>query len=257
MEVEVRKQDGTVISEKRDVTIVDTANPFGNIAEIDIEDDNGDLYDQFPFGTRVEIFVRDLLTDFEVENEDDLTIESGETLVVEETETRNQRVITNAGILENQGIVKTVADDPRPAFQQRFTGYVVERNDQNETSGRDNLQLTVYSFDQLLRADSVSNDQTGKTIASALEDIITTDTAVTYNSNNVTVVDEQELTESLQGEKVEDALLKLSKKSVDEQFGVNDSLEFFFREQEPVAAPSDIGSGNWIDYQLPERGEEN
>jgi hypothetical protein len=257
MEVEVRKQDGSVISEKRDTTIVDTANPFGNVAEVNIEDDNGDLYDEFPFGTRVEIYVRDLLTDFEVENEDDLTIESGETLTVEETETRNQRVITNAGILENQGIVKTVADDPRPAFQQRFTGYVVERNDQNEQSGRDNLQLTVYSFDQLLRADSVSNNQTGKTITAALEDIIKTDTAVTWNSNNVSVVDEQELTESLQGEKVEDALLKLSKKSVDEQFGVNDSIEFFFREQEPVAAPNDIGDGDWIDYQLPERGEEN
>jgi len=276
MEVEVRKQDGTVISEKRDVTIIDTANPFGTVAEIDIEDDNGELYDQFPFGTRVEIFVRDLFTKFEVANEDDLTIASDETRTVsalqEGTETDSvfafphtfsgpeilkARVIKNSGVLDNRGIVKTVADDPRPDFIQRFTGYVVERNDQNETSGRDNLQLTVYSFDQLLRADSVSNDQTGNTITEALEDIITTDTAVTYNASNVTVVDEQELTESLQGEKVEDALLKLSKKSVDEQFGVNDSLEFFFREQEPVAAPSDITESNWIDYQLPERGEEN
>jgi len=297
MEVEVRKQDGSVISEKRDVTIVDTANPFGNVAEVNIEDDNGDLYDQFPFGTRVEIYVRDLLTNFEVENEDDIlieenetvtikggdnrTIQETETLSIEETETETGRVISNEGIVANQGTftsvrevrkqrvwanqgivtnydtAQSIADDPRPNFSQRFTGYVVERNDQNETGGRDNLQLTVYSFDQLLRADSVSNDQTGKTITEALEDIIKTDTAVTWNSNNVSVVDEQELTESLQGEKVEDALLKLSKKSVDEQFGVDDSIEFFFSEQEPVAAPNDIGEGDWIDYQLPERGEEN
>ena len=46
--------------------------------------------------------------------------------------------------------------------------------------------------------------------------------------------DEQELTRSYQGEAVETVLRDLAFKSNNEDFGVNDDLDFFFRERETV-----------------------
>ena len=110
----------------------------------------------------------------------------------------------------------------------RFTGYVVERRE-TEQNGADVLEVEAYSFDQFLRRNTVTNDQQGNLISEALEDIITTDTPVTYVVGNIDVGDEQELTRSYQGEAVETVLRDIAFKSNNEDFGVNDDLEFFFR----------------------------
>jgi len=119
-----------------------------------------------------------------------------------------------------------IIDESGSTFD-RFTGYVVERRE-NEQAGADALEVEAYSFDQFLRRNTVTNDQRGNTISQALADIIQTDTPVSYVAGNVDVGDDQELTRSYQGEAVENVLRDFAFKSNNEEFGVNDALEFFF-----------------------------
>ena len=144
---------------------------------------------------------------------------------------------------------------PPNSTDPRFTGYVVERRE-NEQAGADVLEVEAYSFDQFLRRNTVTNDQRGNTIAQALADIIQTDTPVTYNAGNVDVGDDQELTRSYQGETVESTLRDLAFKSNNEDFGVNDDLEFFFRERETVHIDRGIDNTQWFNYDIPELGKE-
>jgi hypothetical protein len=141
------------------------------------------------------------------------------------------------------------------SFTDRFTGYVVERRE-NEQAGADVLEVEAYSFDQFLRRNTVTNDQRGNTITQALADIIQTDTPVTYVAGNVDVGDDQELTRSYQGETVESTLRDLAFKSNNEDFGVNDDLGFFFRERETVHIDRGIDNTQWFNYDIPELGKE-
>jgi len=141
------------------------------------------------------------------------------------------------------------------SYNQRFTGYVVEAREQDK-QGADSLEVECYSFDQFLRQNTVSNDQSGKTRLNALEDIVKEDTPVTWNASNVDVVDNSELTRSYRGELVENALQALSANSGGEAFGVNNDLEFFFRPREAENAPRNIDNTQWFDYDIPEEGKE-
>ena len=138
---------------------------------------------------------------------------------------------------------------------ERFTGYVVERRE-NEQAGADALEVEAYSFDQFLRRNTVTNDQRGNTISQALADIIQTDTPVSYAAGNVDVGDDQELTRSYQGEAVENVLRDFAFKSNNEGFGVNDDLEFFFRPPETRHIDRGIDNTQWFQYDIPELGKE-
>lgn len=187
-----------------DAEIVDTANPFGNYAIFKVDDNNGQKFEQYSRGTRV---------DFEI------------------------------------------SDDGGITFQNRFTGYVVEVRELDQ-QGADALEVECYSFDQFLRRDTVTNDQTGNTILGALEDIVTTDTPVTWDASNVEIVDDQELTQSFRGEKVENVLQALTSKSGNEDFGVNSDTEFYFRPRESGPAPRNIDNSQWFNYDIPKLGKE-
>jgi hypothetical protein len=141
------------------------------------------------------------------------------------------------------------------SYTERFTGYVVEAREQDQ-QGADSLEVECYSFDQFLRQNTVSNDQSGKTRLNALEDIVKEDTPVTWDASNVEVVDNSELTRSYRGELVENALQALSANSGGEAFGVNDDLEFFFRPREAENAPRNIDNTQWFDFDIPEEGKE-
>jgi hypothetical protein len=136
----------------------------------------------------------------------------------------------------------------------KFTGFVVERRE-NDQQGQDVLEVEAYSFDQFLRQNDVSNDQSGKLISEAIEDIIKTDTPVSFNSAKIDVVDDV-LRRSLQDERVETALQILSFESSNEGFGVDDSLEFFFRPRERENITRGIDNTEWFNYDIPERGKE-
>jgi len=147
-----------------------------------------------------------------------------------------------------------IIDESGTTFD-RFTGYVVERRE-NEQAGADALEVEAYSFDQFLRRNTVTNDQRGNTISQALADIIQTDTPVSYVAANVDVGDDQELTRSYQGEAVENVLRDFAFKSNNEEFGVNDALEFFFRPRETRHIDRGIDNTEWFRYDIPELGKE-
>jgi len=200
----VTVDDETVEQDIYDVEVEDTANPFGNYAVIKIDDHNGEKFEKYSRGTRIDAAVS-----------------------------------TNTGI----------------SYVRRFTGYVVERRELNQ-NGADSLEVEAYSFDQFLRNNKVSNDQSGKEIIDILEDIITTDTPVSWNASKVTVGDAQELTRSYRGEPVEEVLRDIAFKSESEDFGVDDELDFFFRPRESEHIDRGISDGQWFNYDIPELGKE-
>lgn len=185
-----------------DLSVVDTANPFGSYAVAYIDDPEGTRFDVYSRGTRVEFRYRD---------------DSGN-------------------------------------YQTRFVGFVVERRT-TEEQGTDTLEVECYTFDQFLRRGTVSVDTSGKTISTVLEQIINRDTPADYVAGNIEVGEDVELTRNYRGENVENALRSLANKSVNEEFGVNDSIEFYWRPSESSNAPKDLGDPDIFAYDIPERGK--
>jgi len=148
----------------------------------------------------------------------------------------------------------TVTPDGGSA-NNKFSGYVVETRER-EQQGADVLEATAYTFDQFLRRDQVSTDVSGQSIESALESIITADTPVSWNALKVGVGDNKEVKRPLQGVTVERATQYLSFESENEAFGVDDSIDFFFREREPGTISRGIDNTQWITYDLPEVGKD-
>lgn len=153
-------------------------------------------------------------------------------------------------------VVYQYSNDGFTTVNDRFIGYVV--NDlPRDSDGAEQLEVEAYSFDQFLRGDEVSNDQTGNTIFEALEDVIKTDVPpVEWDATLVDVEENQELTESYQGDKVEDFLLSIRQKSAGEIFTVTENLKFKFQRAEVERAPRDISNSQWIQHDLGEQGGE-
>jgi len=59
--------------------------------------------------------------------------------------------------------VEVDINPPDETQTTRFSGFSVEARE-NDRDGADVLQVEAYSFDQLLRRNTVSNDQSGKTL---------------------------------------------------------------------------------------------
>jgi hypothetical protein len=196
-------RDGTKEQDLINVQYIDSANPFGDYAILQIEDNQGNKFDKFEYATEIEVTV---------------TPDGGSQI-------------------------------------SKFVGFVVERRE-NDQQGQDVLEVEAYSFDQFLRQNDVSNDQTGKLISNAIADIIQTDTPVSFNASKVNVVDDFELRRSLQDERVETALQILSFASGNEGFGVDESLDFFFRPREREVVARGIDNTQWFNYDIPERGKE-
>jgi len=137
----------------------------------------------------------------------------------------------------------------------RLNGYVVEARGRDRT-GSDSLEVECYSFDQFLRRGTVSNDQSGNLVSEVLQDIIETDTPVSWDGSNVDVTNDEQVTRSYQGEKVENVLLSLRNGSAGEIFGVTPDLDFYWREAESGPAPRNIDNTQWFDYDIPEVGKE-
>jgi len=153
-------------------------------------------------------------------------------------------------------VVFQYSNDGFSTVNDRFIGYVV--NDlPRDSDGAEQLEVEAYSFDQFLRGDEVTNDQTGNTIFEALEDVIKTDVPpVEWDASLVDVEENQELTESYQGDKVEDFLLSIRQKSAGEIFTATEDLKFKFQRAEVERAPRDISNSQWIQHDLGEQGGE-
>lgn len=140
-------------------------------------------------------------------------------------------------------------------FTNRFTGFVVERRELDR-GGSDSLEIECYSFDQFLRRSYVTNDQSGETIENALNDIITTDTAINWNASKVNVVENNTVKRPYSDERVDNAIKSLATLSANENWGVDSSLDFFFEPRETSEASRDIDNSQWFNFDIPETGKE-
>lgn len=114
---------------------------------------------------------------------------------------------------------------------------------------------TFVSYDHYLRREPVNKTYTDTAISTILEDIITTFTPVNWVASNVTVVNDATLAEFvLQSERPDVGIAELASRSGDEEWGVNDSLEFFFQPQDSTRADP-IGDTDVIDHDLPTEGK--
>jgi hypothetical protein len=235
---------GTKEPDLIDITTVESANPFGDYAVARIDDAEGSNYAEYTFGTRIDASI-------ESPPLPDLAIAPGETVTTQAgTTDKYGATVSNAGTYRNKGTVTNIRDE-----QVDFSGFVVERRE-NDESGSDVLEVEAYSFDQFLRRNDVSLDQSGNLVSEAIERIIRDDTPVTYDPALINVQNDVQLTRSLQGENVETALRVLSDTSENEAFGVNQDLEFFFRPRESKHIDRGIDNTQWFNYDLPERGKE-
>jgi len=279
------KVDGSFEEDLYDVKVVDTANPFGNYAVASIDDQEGDKFDTYTRGTRIDLFAypdnqpntltvqdgqTETITDEIRENRklqiagtlriggNTDSVTSGNTTTVNSGETLEANKFQAEGTYQVEGTLQSPSSISRVGFDEsvrQFSGYVVEARELDQ-QGADALEVEIYSFDQFLRQNSVSTDQSGNTISTALDNIISNDTPITFNSANVTVEDDVELTRSYRGEAVETVLRDFQQKSSNEAFGVNSDLEFFYRPRESNPAPRDIDNTQWFNYDIPEEGKE-
>jgi hypothetical protein len=226
-------------------TLRDTFNPFANIGVAVIDDRDGTQYDKFSRGTRVDFQYADGIG-FET-----LVVNNNETESINNTATVEASEVSVGGDL----LVGGNLDAGTRSRTTRLQGFVVERRE-IENNGADQLEIEVYSLDQLLRGNKVSQDTTNKTVETVLENIVRNDTAVTWNASNVTVGDNVTLTRDLTGERVEDALLYLAFISDNERISVNSDIEFEFTPQENTQAPRDIDNTQWFYTDQPEEGNE-
>ncbi len=141
-------------------------------------------------------------------------------------------------------------------FESAFVGYVVQ-TPEGEANGADQLKVKAFTFDQFLRGGQVSADLSGSLISDALETVITEDVpAVEFVASQIDVVDDKELTESYQGDNIEEFLLSVRTKSGNELPEVLPDLTFQFAPAEPTRTERDIGNSDWVTHNITEDGAE-
>jgi len=245
---EIIRGGDTVETEVYDVDpLADTLNPFGDAVTFLVDDVQGTKFDQYSRGTQIEASVfpggGELATIF---------VRAGDTRFVGEGDTDHGGPLEVAGEYRCAG--ETQVGD-RGKLLEKLTGYVVESREREE-QGADVLEVEAFSYDQFLRRDQVNQDLSGQLISEALKAIIKDETPVAWNASKVDVGDDQSVTRTFQGEKVETAIRDLSFASENEEFGVGDDLEFFFREREPGTISRGIDNTEWTSYDIPELGKD-
>lgn len=143
--------------------------------------------------------------------------------------------------------------DDGATWTRRWAGFVQNRVDQ-ATGGRFKAECVGYDF--FLRRERV-NKSYNDTISNIVQDLIQNFTAVDYNATKVTVTNDKTIDIRFEGKRVDQALDYLASASADESFGVDNDFDFFFEQQDQTSAPTGVVDGEWIDYDLPERGEKS
>ncbi|AFH22271.1 hypothetical protein OSG_eHP20_00180 [environmental Halophage eHP-20] len=225
-----------------DVETTKTFNPFGDFARAWFDDLEGELFDLFSRGTKVEFEYAPTFTD-----PGDLVVQAGDTRTIASGESETYSDVLVEGDLDVEGDL-TVAR--QADFERDFVGFVV--NDfETDADGAEELEIEAYTFDQFLRGNEVSTNLSGLRVFEALETVVKNDIPpVSWNASNVEVADNITLRRSYQGVSVEEFLLDIRQKSAGEIFTVNESLEFVFELPEVERTSRDIDNSEWITHNI-------
>lgn len=143
--------------------------------------------------------------------------------------------------------------DGGSTWTTRLEGFVANATP-NRRDGLPQVDVDLVAYDHLLRRRKVYKTYSSTTISSILKDLITTFTAVTWNASKVTVTNDATISREFKGDRVDEAIAYLASESGDEEWGVDDSLEFFFQEQDTTRAPA-VSDADVIDHDLPTQGK--
>lgn len=150
--------------------------------------------------------------------------------------------------------VQAKADDSS-SWSTELPGFVVDRRQMDEGGGT-TIEIELYSLDHLLRRSDVSAPLDGQSMLSALQQLIEDDTPVAWNASNVDIVSSQEVTRGFTYQRVDDVLEEFAIMSGNEEWGVNQSGEFYFRPRESKRVSRGIDETQFFDYDIAEQSQE-
>lgn len=139
--------------------------------------------------------------------------------------------------------------DGGSTWSTRLEGFAADRSRTAEQEFPA-LRVEVLAYNHLLRRRHIFKSYSSSTISTILKDLIETFTAVTWNAANVTVTNDKTISREFKGERVDEAIAYLASISADEEWYVNDSLEFVFQEQSSSTA-NPIGDTDVIRHNFP------
>lgn len=142
--------------------------------------------------------------------------------------------------------------DGGASYSSYFSGLVVDRTRKSE-EGPNELQLDVVGYDHLLRRDTVERSY-NDSISNILNDVITRFTAVSWDASDVSVQNDATVNRDFKGERVDEVIGFLASVSADEEWGVNDDLEFFFQQQ-TTSRGDPVTDSDVIGHDLPNKGK--
>lgn len=155
-----------------------------------------------------------------------------------------------------QRIDLEVSTDGGSTFNRRFAGSAQDRTEASD-GGADRLDVEMVGNDHFLRLRTVQESFSSTKLSSILETVVKDYTPIDWDSgNSVTVQNDKTVSWDVNGQKADRVIDRVAAASADEDYGVDDRLNFFFEQQETVRAGSDILDGDWFDYNLPEKGSE-
>lgn len=120
----------------------------------------------------------------------------------------------------------------------------------------DTLEIHILSHDFWLRKRSVFKSYTNQYISYILQDLIDDLTPLDWDAGLVSILNDQQITRTWKGEKLDVVIKELSTLSGNEEYGALSNRKFFFREQETVAADRNFDDGEYSEAEWPERKQE-
>lgn len=143
--------------------------------------------------------------------------------------------------------------DSGSTWTTRFAGVTLTPK-RTTKDGLPSVAVDVLGYSHLLTRENVIKDYTSTSKSDILEDLITTFTSVNWVAGNVDVQDDTAIDLTARGQTVDQLVDQIASESANENWGVNDDLEFFF-EQQDINRAAAITDDDVIDYDLPEDGK--
>ena len=135
-----------------------------------------------------------------------------------------------------------------PSWRNELGGFVVD-----VTQEGDYCILEVVSHDFWLRNREVFKSYTGQTVSSILQDLVTDLTPLIWDSALVSVLNDETITQTWKGERLDVVIAELAKISGDEEYGATDDRKFFFRQRETTRSPRDFTDGEYTVANFPHK----
>lgn len=144
--------------------------------------------------------------------------------------------------------------DGGASWTTRFSGWAVDTT-RTQRDGLPQVDVDIVGNDHLLRRNTIEKDYSSQAKSAILEDIVKTFTAVDWNGGaDVSVQNDASIAPSFRGVKPDGAIGQIASESANEEYGVDENFNFFFRQQSISRAPP-IGNADVIDHDLPTKGK--